>query len=448
MDVAPEVYASQLAQLLKSKDRAALLHEIEGVEAADLALAARHLPHEETVELLKLLPEEFSADVIVHLEEDDREEVLERLTPREIADAVEEMASDDAADIVAELEEEKAGEVVELLEEEDRKELVHLLAYPEDSAGGIMALEVVSVREDRTAARAIEKIREAFHEMSEDFYYVYVVDGSARLVGMVPLARLILAAPDQTIRSIMDEETHAVPATMDQEDVAQIMEKYDLPSVPVVNEEGLLLGRITVDDIVDVIREEAEEDYSRLAGTGEEEFREESITRKVALRLPWLVTGLFGGVLSAVVLSRFEKNLQRVIALAFFVPVITAMGGNVAIQSSAVMIRKLATEDISAREAIRRLFREVGASIVTGVTCSVLIFLTAWLWVHDRRLGYVVGGSMLTVILMATTLGACVPFALFRARIDPALATGPFVTTSNDILGILVYLTLARWMLS
>ena len=442
-----EEYAERLSTLLKDDDWTALLREMEGVLAADIASAARHLDEEELVELLKRLPEEFSADVIVELGEEAREDVLERLTPREIADAVEEMDSDDAADVVSELEDEKAVEVVDLLEEEDRREITQLLSYPEDCAGGIMQLEVVSVGDDRTVARAIEKIRELFGEVKEEFYFVYVVDDVWRLVGKVPLARLIMAAPDQTIRSIMDEEIQAVAAETDQEEVAQVMQKYDLPSIPVVDREHHLLGRVTVDDIVDVIHEEAEEDYSRLAGTDEEEFREDSILRKSAIRLPWLVTGLLGGVLSAVVLSRFEASLTKVITLSFFLPVIMAMGGNVAIQSSAVMIRGLATGEVNTKDASRRLLREVGVSIITGVVCAALIFLAAWVWWGDRRLGAVVGGSMLTVILMSTSLGAFVPLTLERLRVDPALATGPFVTTTNDILGILVYLSLASWIL-
>lgn len=447
METPGQDFAKRIAALLKDGDKTALRSELKGVLAADVAAAARHLDDGEVVGLLKLLPEEFSADVIVELGDETREDVLERLTPREIAEVVEEMDSDDAADVVSELEEEKAGEVVELLEEEDRREITQLLAYPEDSAGGIMQLEVVSVREDRSVARAIEKIRMAFGDVKEDFFYVYVVDADGKLVGKLPLPRLILARPEDTVGSVMDEDVHPVAAETDQEEVARIFQKYDLPSLPVVDREQHLLGRITVDDIVDVIQEEAAEDYSRLAGTDEEEFTEGSILRKAAIRLPWLVTGLVGGVLSAIVLSHFEADLSAVITLAFFVPVIMAMGGNVAIQSSAVMVRALATGEVTPRDASRRLAREVGVSIITGAVCAVLIFAAAWIWWGDQRLGIVVSGSMLSVILISTSVGAFVPLALERMRIDPALATGPFVTTSNDILGILIYLSLAGWML-
>jgi magnesium transporter len=446
MEIHSEELAERLSGLLKANDTSGVLRQIESVVAADIAAATRHLEEDESVALLKILPEEFSADVLVEMGDDVREEILERLTPREIADAVEEMASDDAADVVAELEEDKATEVVDLLEEEDRAEITQLLLYPEESAGGIMQLEVVSVRQDRTAARAIEKIRLAFPDVREDFYYVYVTDHDGRLVGKIPLPRLILANPEQRIRDLMDEDVHPVPADLDQEEVAQIFQKYDLPSLPVVDRDRVLLGRITVDDIVDVIQEEAAEDYSRLAGTDEEEFQEESVYRKAAIRLPWLVTGLFGGVLSALVLSRFEHDLRAVIALTFFVPVIMAMGGNVAIQSSAVMVRGLATGEVTHRDATRRLLREVGVSVITGIVCAALIFFAAWLWWGDLRLGIVVGGAMLAVIFISTSVGAFVPLTLDRLRIDPALATGPFVTTSNDILGILIYLGFASWI--
>ena len=379
METRAEDLAVRLSTVLREEPQT-LLQILEGIEAADLADAARHLSEEEIVDLLKILPESFRADVILELEDVDREDVLERLSPQEIADVVEEMESDDAADVVSELEEEKAVEVVDLLEEEDRQEITQLLAYPEDSAGGIMQLEVVSVHEDRTVQRAIEKIRLAYGEVKEEFYFVFVVDTAGKLVGRIPLPRLILAAPDQKVSSVMDEDVQSVPADLDQEEVALLIRKYDLPAVPVVDPSGVLLGRITVDDVVDVIHEEAEEDYSRLAGTDEGEFHEDSVYRKAALRLPWLITGLLGGILSAVVLSRFETSLQAMITLSFFVPVIMAMGGNVAIQSSAVMIRGLATGEISTKESVARLGREVGVSIITGIVCAVLIFLAAWAW--------------------------------------------------------------------
>jgi magnesium transporter len=447
MDHLAEDLAQRLAHLVRGEgDAAALISALQDVPPADIAVAAASFPEAEIAELFKRLPEELSGAVLVELPDEIREDVLELLTPHEIAEVVEELESDDAADVVSELADEKAGKVVGLLEEEDRRDIAQLLAYPEDSAGGIMQLEVVWVREDRTVARAIEKIRLAFGDVKEDLYYVYVVDGARRLVGKLPLARLILAGEHETVHDIM-EDVQSVPAEMDQEEVARIFLKYNQPSLPVVDREGRLLGRITHDDVADVIQDEAEEDYSRLAGTDEEDVTEQSILRKAAIRLPWLVTGLMGGVLSAVVLSRFEMRLTAVIALAFFVPVITAMGGNVAIQSSAVMVRALATGDVRPRDATRRLAREAGVSVITGVICALLIFLAAWAWSGDRRLGIVVGGSMLAVILIATSVGAFVPLTLARLNVDPALATGPFVTTSNDVLGILIYLTLASWML-
>ena len=446
MNVRHEELAERFSALLASGDVPSLLHALEDIPAADVAEVARHLEDDEIAALLKVLPEDFSADVLVEVGDDIREDVLELLTPREIADVVEVMDSDDAADVFSGLKEEKAGEVVELLEEEDRAEIAQLLAYPEDSAGGIMQLEVVSVVADRTVARAIEKIRLAFPDVGEDFHFVYVTEEDGRLVGKVPLPRLLISGADESVRSLLDEEVHAVPVDLDQEEVAQIFRKYDLPSVPVVDHERKLLGRITVDDILDVIQEEAAQDYSRLAGTDEEEFREESVVRKAGLRLPWLVTGLGGGLLSAMVLSRFEVRLSSLIALTFFVPVITAMGGNVAIQSSAVMVRGLALGKVTGRDAVRRLRREVGVSLITGGICAILVFVAAWLWWGDLRLGVVVGTSMLSVVLISTSVGAFVPLALNRLRIDPALATGPFVTTSNDILGILIYMSMAAWV--
>ncbi|MDP6461881.1 MAG: magnesium transporter [Gemmatimonadota bacterium] len=446
METDPATLARHLTDLLATGDRAGLVALVEKTPAADVAEAARRLDEDEVIRILHALPEEVSADILVEVPEEAREDILERLTPREIAGVVEEMASDDAADVVSELEDAKADEVVGLLEEEDREEIARLLTYAEDTAGGIMQLEVVSVRRDRTVAWTIEKIRAASDEIEDDLFFVYVTNAQGQLAGRLHLRQLILAKPADLVEQLIDEETHAVPADMDQEEVAQIFKKYDLPSVPVVDRDGTLLGRIMVDDIVDVIHEEAEEDYSRLAGTGEE-FHEESVVRKAGLRLPWLLAGLGGGVLSALVLSSFEAKLESVIVLAFFIPVIMAMAGNVAMQSSAVMVRGLAGGEPSSSEAARRLLREAGVAVLTGTVCSVSIFSATWLCWSDFRLGLVVGGSMLVVIFVSTSVGALVPLVLDRLKIDPALATGPFVTTSNDILGILIYLSFASFML-
>ncbi len=447
MEFQPEDFATRIATLLVANDAPAVLRELEGVAPADVALAARHLDEHQVALLLKILPEETSADILVEMGEEFRGDVLEELTPQEIADVVEEMSSDDAADVVAELEEEKAEEVVDLLEEEDRLEISQLLAYDEDTAGGIMQLEVVWVREDRTVARAIEKIRLAKDEIDDDLHHIYVVDVHGKLVGSLPLPRLLLARPDELVRSIINTDVRSVPADMDQEEVAQLFKKYDLVAVPVVDRSERLLGRITIDDVVDVIHEEAAQDYSRIAGTEEEEFREEGVYRKAGLRLPWLVTGLVGEIVAAFVFSRYAESIQTVIALAFFVPVITAMGGNAAIQSSAVMVRGLATGEVTPRDAASRLVREMRVAMITGVVCALLILVIASLWTGDARLGAVVGGSMLIVVLIATTVGAFVPLVLDRLGVDPALATGPFVTTSNDTLGIAIYLTFATWAL-
>ena len=444
LEIRTDELVERLRTLLESGDHETLRAETADLDPADLAAAARHLDDEPIIALLKALPEDTSAEVLTQLPDDVREDVLELLTPREIADAVEEMDSDDAADVMGELGETKAGEVFGLLGAEDREGVTKLLAFPEDTAGGIMQLEVVSVRDHRTVARTVEKIRQLYGER-EDFYFVYVTDREQRLEGRIPLPRLIVAAPETPVRDVM-ENAPFVPAEMDQEEVAHVFQKYDVPSLPVVDRDRHLIGRITIDDVVDVIHEEAAEDYSRLAGTDDEEFQEDSVVRKAAIRLPWLVAGLVGGILSAVVLSRFETNLQEVIALAFFVPVIMAMGGNVAIQSSAVMVRGLATGEIRPKDATVRLVRELGVSVITGVVCAGLIFAASWAWSGDLRLGIVVGGAMLSVILISTTVGAFVPLTLDRFRIDPALATGPFVTTSNDILGILIYLSLATWV--
>jgi len=409
---------------------------------ADVAAAIEDLPADKLRDVLLELPADMSADVLMDLDEHARVAMLEELPVSEIAAIAAELPSDDAADVIGSLGDERREDVLAALAADDRRDVERLLAYTDESAGGIMASELVFVSEDDTVDRAIDVLRAAAEEV-EGVHYVYVTDARRRLVGVVPLQAAALARPGTKVSDVMLTDVVTVTTGMDQEDVAEVFRKYDLVAVPVVDPSGVLIGRITVDDIIDVIHEEAEEDISLMAGTREEELHEDSALKVSRIRLPWLVIGALGGLGSATVMHFFQLSLERVLALAFFIPVITAMGGNVGLQTSTIIVRSMRTEHGVSGEASKRLVREWRIALTNAVILGVSVHLIVGLWLGDWRLAAVVGGSLAAVILVAATLGTVMPFALKRVGVDPAVAQGPFVTTLNDIIGILVYLGLA-----
>jgi magnesium transporter len=419
---------------------------LASLHAADVADLLEEIEPDEASAVFNLLDTQRAAEVLEQMSERARQDLLEILSTPRVAAVIQEMVSDDAADVLGELTPERADQALALLSKQDRDEVRPLLEYDEDSAGGIMAAEVVSVRDDALSAEAIESVREQADEVG-DLHYVFVTDRDGRLVGVLDLKSLLLARPGMPVRAVMEGDVVSVTPDTDQEEVANLARKYDLMAVPVVDHQGKLVGRITIDDLVDVMAEEASEDISRMAGTHPEEIGQESVLRISRHRLPWLVTGLLGGIASAAVLSHFEASLQSVIALAFFVPVVTAMAGNVAIQSSAITVRGLATGEIGVYEAWTTVVRELRVAVLNGLVCGILAATVAGLW-RGPAIGMVVGSAMLTVVLVATSVGTTVPMVLKKLGVDPALATGPFVTTSNDIIGILIYLTLAANLLS
>ncbi len=414
----------------------------EGRHPADIAAAIGVLSGEKLRDVLAKLPSDVAADVVINLEEQMLEDVLELLEAPEIAGLATELPSDDAADVIGSLDDYKKAEVLSKLETDDRRDVEELLKYKDESAGGIMASELVFVHGDATVDRAIEMLRASADEV-EEIHNIYVTDAAMRLQGIVPLQGVVLARPGTRIADIMSTDVVAVSSEMDQEEVAEVFRKYDLVAVPVVDPNGMLIGRITVDDIIDVIHEEADEDMSLMVGTRDDEMHEDSTLRISRIRLPWLIVGALGGLGSATVMRYFQMSLERVLALAFFVPVITAMGGNVGLQTSTIIVRSMRTERRPGGETGARLMREWRIALTNAIVLGVSVQLIVGFWLRDWGLASVVGGSLATVILVAATLGTIMPFALRRAGIDPAVAQGPFVTTLNDIIGILVYLGLA-----
>lgn len=416
---------------------------------SDIADLFPRLGHMEQNFVWDLLPDEITPDVLIELDEPVQEELLDALSEGEIGRLVDELESDDAADVVGTLDEEKAQKVLETLDLESRRDVKRLLTYEEDTAGGIMALEVASVLETSTVSQAVQELRDLVeNEGVEDIYNVYIVSQDGILRGALNLRQFILAPPETPVCELMDDDVVTVPTSMDQEEVAAIFRKYDLVSLPVVDDYSRLVGRITVDDIVDVIAEEAEEDLSIIAGTRDEEPSERSTVKIFRERFPWLLTGLFGGLIAATVMHYFRATLLQVIALVFFVPVITAMGGSTAIQSSSIVVRGLATGEIELRDLLPRVFKEIRVALLNGAVLGLILGGIVAFWLGEVDLGMLIGSILLINICIASLLGASVPIFMKRIGIDPALAMGPFVTTAIDILGLMIYLGLAMIVLT
>jgi len=441
----PQILSEELVDLVKTliRDENHLLLKkvIDEMLPADVADLVEHLDQDERLHIFELLKPEGAGEVLLEMEAPVQERILSELDNKAITEIIQELDSDDAADLVGDLPADRARQIIETVGEHVSRDLKKLLPYPEDSAGGIMALEYVAVNAEATVHEAIETIRHKREEV-ENVYYLFVVDDHQRLVGVVSLKDLVLEAPSRKVKEIMNPEVISAYVHNDQEEVAHLVKKYNLVSIPVVDEHRRLVGRITHDDIIDVIEEEADEDIALMAGVINQEIAEESPLRISRARLPWLIVGLFGGILAALVINQFEASLEKVVALSFFFPVIMAMGGNTGTQAATVAVRGLATGDISIMNTGRRIWLEMKVALVNGVICGILLSLVVGIWLSSYILGSVVGVSLVLIVISSGLIGAAVPLVLKKMNIDPALATGPFVTTSNDIFSLFIYLTL------
>jgi magnesium transporter len=414
---------------------------IEELHPADLADLVEHLESDEMLAVFTRLTPERAGEVLKEVSAPIQGKIAHELDDQTITQILNELNSDDATDIFSYLPRERTQKIIDLVQPDVSEELQKLLGYETDTAGGIMALEFVSVNANSDIRGAIESIREKREDV-EKLYYVWVVDDDGKLVGVVSMKDLLLEPIDTKIQDIMNSDVISVDADIDQEEVARIIKQYDLTHVPVVNGQHKLIGRITNDDIIDVIEEEASEDISLMAGVLDQEIAEESALKISRARLPWLLLGLFGGLISAIVINHFHGSLEKILALSFFIPVIMAMGGNTGTQAATVVIRGLATGDISIVHTGKRLLTELWVALINGILCGILLGLVVAFWLSDPKLGLGVGVSLITVILFSGSFGAFVPLLLRKLNIDPALAAGPFITTSNDILGLLIYLSI------
>jgi magnesium transporter len=426
-----------------------LRHVKEGFHPSDLADLVEELTDQQKKELFGLLSDEEAALIIQEMEELDQVSLLRLLTKHRASAILKEMAIDDAADLVGGLSPEEARDLLALIGEA-AEGIRGLLKYPEDTAGGIMTTNFIALLEDIPAEEAIMRLREVAPK-AEIIYYVYVVDAGTRLSGVLSLRDLIAAEDGTLLKEIMLRNVISVPSNMDQEEVARVVSRYDLFAVPVIDEEQRLLGIITVDDILDVMEEEATEDIYRLAGTGEVEridLLDASVFSLARKRLPWLVICLLGGLLSGSVIGSFENTLKSVVTLAIFIPVVMDMGGNVATQSSTLFVRGLATGEIEYRDMWRYFLRELKVGLSMGVVNGILIALAASIWQGIPLLGLVVGIAMFATVVVAAFIGTLVPIIFNHYGVDPALASGPIVTTIKDVTGLLIYFWVASIFLA
>ncbi len=439
-------YIQNVAQLIAKRDGIVLKELLNGVHFADIADLLEELNSKQATYLIKLLESEITSEALMELDEDVREKILKRLSPEEIAQELEEMDTDDAADVVAELDDHIQKEVIGKIEDETHaSDIVELLTYDDDTAGALMAKELVKVKESWTVAGCVREMRIQAENVTR-VHSIYVIDKDGKLTGRLSLKDLLTASAKSHISEIYIPNVDSVTVDTEDEEVARIMQKYDLEAIPVVDKNGVLVGRITIDDIVDFIKEEAEKDYQMAAGISQDVEADDSILQLTKARLPWLVLGLFGGLGSVYILQGFEEALSTYPILFFFTPLIAAMAGNVGVQSSAIIVQGLAN-DVVKGSLITRLLKEVGLALINGTILGLLVIIFGQIVGQETIVSITIAISMLSVIIIAALIGTFVPIVLDRKGIDPAIATGPFITTSNDIFGIFLFFYISKIIL-
>ena len=437
---------SETLELVKLSDEKSIVKIFSNYHHADIAEILEELNSDDATYIIKLLGSEKTSDVLMELDDDYREKILKNLSIQEIAEEVEELDSDDATDIISELPEEKQKKVISKISDAEHKaDIKELLKYDEDSAGGLMAKELIKVNENWSVTRCVKEMRTQASEVTR-VHSVYVVDNDDILLGRLSLKDLLVANPKTKIKSIYKKNVDHVFDTDTAESVASTMQKYDLGAIPVVNKKKKLLGRITIDDIVDLIKEEAEEDYQLAAGILQDVDVDDSIFELTRARLPWLIVGLIGGIGAAFVMGGFDEILLQHKILFYFTPLIAAMAGNVGVQSSAIIVQGLANDEIKG-SINNRLFKETLLSILNGVILAGLLFLFIYFWQGEIDIALALSIALVAVVIVAGIIGTFIPLFLNKRGIDPAIATGPFITTSNDIFGILIYFMVAKLIL-
>ncbi|WP_335965620.1 magnesium transporter [Galbibacter sp. PAP.153] len=437
----------QIEQLIETNADATLLHMMEEFHYADVAEIIHELNLDEATYIIKLLDSEKTSDVLTELDEDIREQILGNLSAKEIAEEISKLDTDDAADIIAELPEERVNEIIAQIDDKEHaRDIVELLRYDENSAGGLMAKELVKVNENWNVLTCVKEMRRQAENVTR-VHSIYVVDNDEKLKGRLSLKDLLTTSTKAEISSVYIPKVDYVTVNDKAEDVARLMSKYDLEAIPVIDELGRLVGRITIDDIVDVIREEAEKDYQLAAGITQDVEADDGIWELTRARLPWLLIGMLGGLGAASIIGSFQGAMNKFPILLSFVPLIQATAGNMGVQSSAIVVQALANDSIRG-ELLKRLAKEFMLGLINGIAIAfVVLIISHFLFKTPYLVSATIGVALITVIIIAAIIGTFVPIFLDKKGIDPAVATGPFITTSNDVFGILIYFTIAKIIL-
>ena len=437
-------YLEELQIYIEEANGGSIRDLINPLHPADIADILENLLVEDAKFVYETLDEEKAAEALMELDDDYRQEFLRLFSSLEIAEQVDQLNTDDAADLLGELEDSDVKEVIAQIEDQEHaSEIIDLLRYDEDSAGGLMQTEYIVAKENWPVRRCVIEMRKQAEEV-EKVYSIYVIDDEDRLLGILSLRRLLFAEPTTLIREMFKKERiHSVRTDDTKEKVAEIMERYDLIAVPVVDPLNRLVGRITIDDVVDVIRERAEKDFQMASGISENVESNSSILKNTRSRLPWILIGLAGGVMSSQIIKGYENTLSIIPSLAFFIPLIASTAGNIGVQSSAIVVQGLASNDFQMKGILKRVGKEAVVGMIVGIICALVIFLVGYFFADETKLAITLAISLFIVALFSAMLGTFIPLALDRLKIDPALATGPFITTANDIIGLSIYFVIA-----
>lgn len=437
-------FKDRFQQALDEKDASFIQACLDGVNPADISALLDEFDAEECKYVFELLSPEVGASILEDLEEDVREDFIKEFSAPDLASFVELMDSDDGTDILYEMEVADRNEVIrQISDEEKASNLMELLEYDEDVAGGLMAKELIKANLNWSISQCIEEIRQQAENV-EKIYSVYVIDDKENLLGKVGVKNLILGKSGAKVADIYDDQIISVETSTSEEEVASVMQKYDLEAVPVVNARGRLVGRITIDDVIDVIRENAEEERQLMTGVSSDVEEDDTVWKISRARLPWLIIGMAGGLVGAQFMGFFKEEIIIVPALAFFIPLITASGGNVGIQSSSIVVQSLANPNVFADSMWKRLLKVFFVAIVNGAILSLMVFGAVILFMREQPLAATVSIALFAVVLLASFMGTITPLLLNRFGVNPALASGPFITTTNDLLGLAVYFSTAH----
>lgn len=442
-------FLESLQENIESQHNELIIQSLDGANVADIASLLDELNMDEAIYVLRLLNPSMAADILIEMDEDPLGMVIKELEPTELALLIDQMESDDAADILILMPAKEREDVISHLQEREKSaNILDLLRYDEDSAGGLMAKEFIKANKNWNVVQTIEEIRRQAEKV-EKIYSIYVVDNRQHLLGRVSLKKIILSSADTKISDIYEKEIISIPTHMDGEEVAEIMRKYDLESVPVVNAKNRLVGRITVDDILDLMREQTDEDIQAMTGISDDIEESDSIFKISKARLPWLLIGVIGGLLGAKIIGFFEDGLSRYIALASFIPLVAATGGNVGIQSSSLVVQTLASKSVFDDTPWQRFIKGLLIALVNGLVLGGFVFLVVkFVYGFDAIFGLTIGLAMFCVVLLASFMGTVTPLVLNKFGINPAIASGPFITTANDLLGLAVYFGVAMALLN